>query len=95
MTEALKLTAYLAERERAGGGFLADTLLDLYGSRGVATSIALRGITGFGPRNILRIDESLSLTEDLPVVLTATDTPDVFARGAGAADRRFLPAPRG
>ena len=79
MTEALKLTAYLAERERAGGGFLADTLLDLYGSRGVATSIALRGITGFGPRNILRTDESLSLSEDLPVVLTATDTPDVIA----------------
>ena len=68
--------AYLAERERAGGRFLADAMLDLFGARGVATSVMLRGIASFGPRNIVRTDESLSLSEDLPVTIAAVDTPE-------------------
>ncbi len=73
MTDILKLTTYFAERERVGGRFLADALLDLYEDHRVATSIALRGIAGFGPRRIVRTDESLSLSEDLPVAIVATD----------------------
>ncbi|OBJ70453.1 DUF190 domain-containing protein [Mycobacterium sp. 1274756.6] len=73
--ESLKLTAYLNERLRGGGGrFLADELLDLFGRRRVATSIVLRGVGGFGPQRILRSDRSLSLSEDPPVAVTAVDT---------------------
>ena len=54
--------------------FLADALLDLYGRSAVATSVMLRGIASFGPRQQLRSDESLSLSEDPPVAVAAVDT---------------------
>ena len=34
----------------------------------------LRGAEGFGPHRILQTDRQLSLSEDLPAVLTAVDT---------------------
>lgn len=77
MTEdALKLTTYFGERHRVGGRFVADALLDLYGEAGVATSILLRGVEGFGLRHHLRTDHSLSLSEDLPAVAVAVDRRD-------------------
>lgn len=57
--KSLKLTAYFGERQRALGKprrFLADEMLDLFGARGVATSVMMRGVASFGP----------------PVVCTAT-----------------------
>lgn len=85
MTDILKLSAYFAERERAGQAYLADALLDLYATRGVATSIALRGIASFGPHRIVRSDESLSLSENLPITVIATDTAEVISAVADDA----------
>ena len=76
----LKLTAYFGERSRSGNRFLADALLDLYGSTAVATSVMLRGIAGFGPRHQLRSDETLSMSEDPPVTVVAVDAADKIAR---------------
>jgi len=70
----LKLTTYFGERQRAGSRFLADEMLDLYVDRGVAGSVLLRGIASFGPRNVIRSDQSLTLSEDPPVVVAAVDT---------------------
>jgi PII-like signaling protein len=78
MTDVYKLTAYLAERERVNGRLAADELLDLIAAHRVGTSILLRGIASFGPRNIIRTDESLSLSEDLPITIAAVDRPDVI-----------------
>jgi PII-like signaling protein len=72
----MKLTAYFGERQRAVGQpkhFLAEAMLDLFGSHGVATSVMLRGITSFGPKHVLRSDASLSLSEDPPVMIAAVD----------------------
>jgi PII-like signaling protein len=75
----LKLTTYFGERQRAvtdnvrRPGFLADAMLDLFDTREVATSVMLRGIASFGPRHVLRTDESLSLSEDPPVAIAAVD----------------------
>jgi PII-like signaling protein len=74
----LKLTTYFGERQRTVGddrrpGFLADALLDLFDTRDVATSVMLRGIASFGPRHVLRTDESLSLSEDPPIAIAAVD----------------------
>ena len=74
MIEALKLTTYFGERQRAGGRFLADAQLDLFGRHGVATSVLLRGAEGFGLKHHLRSDRLLTLSEDLPVVSVAVDT---------------------
>jgi PII-like signaling protein len=72
----LKLTAYFGERQRAVGDtarFLADTMLDLFGTSDVATSVMLRGIASFGPSHKLRSDVSLSLSEDPAVAIAAVD----------------------
>ena len=74
----LKLTTYFGERQRVARdgrrpGFLADAMLDLFDTREVATSVMLRGIASFGPRHVLRTDESLSLSEDPPVAIAAVD----------------------
>lgn len=72
MTEIL--TAYFAERERSGGRFLAEAMLDHLAERGVQTSVMLRGIASFGSTNIIRTDRTLTLSEDPPVAITAVDT---------------------
>jgi PII-like signaling protein len=82
-TDIVKLTAYFAERERTGGRFLAEGILDLFDSREIATSVLSRGIASFGPRGVVRSDESLSMSEDLPVAITAIDSP---ARIAAVVD---------
>ncbi len=76
VNEIVKLTAYFAERERTGSRFLADGILDLFGSREIATSVMSRGIASFGPRGVVRSDETLSMSEDLPVAITAVDRPE-------------------
>ncbi|OBK28901.1 hypothetical protein A5634_19905 [Mycobacterium asiaticum] len=74
--QSLKLTAYFGERQRAVGAprrFLADSMLDLFGARGVASSVMMRGVASFGPKGDLRSDRSLSLSEDPPVAIVAVD----------------------
>ncbi|HEX6458679.1 MAG TPA: DUF190 domain-containing protein [Thermoleophilaceae bacterium] len=72
--EALKLTIYFGERDRANGGFLADALLDVFGRERLATSVLLRGAEGFGAKQKLQTQRLLTLSEDLPVVAVAVDT---------------------
>lgn len=72
--EALKLTSYFGERDRAGHEFVADALLGVYGRRQVTASILLRGSEGFGLTQRLRTDRLLTLSEDLPLVAVAVDS---------------------
>lgn len=78
MTDCLRLTAYLGERQRTNSRFATEEILDLFARRQVASSVVLRGIAGFGVRHVLRTDQSLSLSEDPPVVIAAVDTADVI-----------------
>ena len=75
---SLKLTAYFPERERAGSRFLAEEMFDLFAERRVATSVMLRGISGFGHRRIIRTDESLTLSDDPTVAIVAVDDPSTI-----------------
>lgn len=77
---SLKLTAYFAERERVGSRFLAEAMFDLFAEREVAASVMLRGISGFGHRRIIRTDESLTLSDDPAVTITAVDSPETIRR---------------
>ena len=72
--DCLKLTVYFGERQRTGGRFLADALLDVYGRHELQTSVLLRGVEGFGAKHHLRSDLLLTLSEDLPLVSVAVDT---------------------
>jgi PII-like signaling protein len=85
VTDYLKLTTYFAERQRRADRFLSDALLDLYGRSAVNTSVVLRGIASFGPHHELRSDQSLTLSEDSPIVVAAIDTADKIAQLADEA----------
>jgi PII-like signaling protein len=58
----------------------------------VATSVVLRGVAGFGPRHHLRTDESLSLSEDPPIVVAAVD---IEPKMVGLAEEAIAMTPRG
>jgi PII-like signaling protein len=75
VSDALKLTTYLGERDRAGDRFLADALGDLYARHRLRTSLVLRGVAGFGVKHHLHTDRLLTLSEDLPLVSVAVDEP--------------------
>jgi PII-like signaling protein len=72
---ALKLTTYFNERAAAGERFLADAIFDLYERHALHTSVLLRGAYGFGARHGVHGDRSLTLSESLPAVSAAVDTP--------------------
>jgi PII-like signaling protein len=72
--DCIKLTSYFGERHRADGKFVGEALLDLYSQHEIAASILLRGAEGFGLKHRLRTDQSLTLSEDLPVMAIAVDS---------------------
>ena len=71
--DCLKLTAYFAERDRSGGRFLGDALLEICERHEFQTSVLMRGTEGFGRHQVLQSGRLLTLSEDLPMVLVAVD----------------------
>ena len=83
----LKLTSYFAARQRTGQQYLADAMLDLFADSGVAHSVMLRGIAGFGQHGEIRSDESLTLADDPSIQISAIDTAaTISALATGVAD---------
>jgi PII-like signaling protein len=74
--DCLKLTVYFGERDRTDRGFLADELVDIFARNELATSLVMRGTSGFGAKHQLRTDRLLTLSEDLPLVSVAVDGRD-------------------
>ena len=74
--ELLKLTTYFGERDRSDGELLADELFNLYGEERLRLSAMVRGIEGFGHHHRTHTELLLSLSEDLPVVSVAVDSPE-------------------
>ena len=74
-----KLTVYFGERDRAGDRYLADALIDVFAAHRLATSLVMRGTTGFGAKQHMRTDRLLTLSEDLPLVAVGVDAPDRIA----------------
>jgi PII-like signaling protein len=73
--DGLRLTAYIGERDHAGGRLLADALMDVFAHERMWTSVLLRGIEGFGIKHRLQTERLLTLSEDLPLLAIALDTP--------------------
>ena len=72
--DCLKLTIYFGERDRVDGGFVADALSAVYARHELAASLVMRAVEGFGPKQQVRTDRLLTLSEDLPLVSVAVDT---------------------
>jgi PII-like signaling protein len=75
LEDGLRLSVYFGERDRAGGRLLADALVDIFARNGARTSVLLRGIEGFGIKHRLQTERLLTLSEDLPLLAIALDTP--------------------
>jgi PII-like signaling protein len=73
MRDALKMSVYVGERDRAEGQLLADALMDAFERHGLTTSTMLRGSEGFGVKHRLQTEQLLTLSEDLPIVALAVD----------------------
>lgn len=80
--DGLKLTTYFGERDRVGGRFLADALLDVYERHELLMSVLLRGAEGFGAKQKLRTQRLLTLSEDESLVSVALDTRERTERAA-------------
>lgn len=65
-----RLTAYLGERDRVGGRFLAERVIDAFVAGGLEAATLIRGVEGFGAKHLRRTDRLLTLSEDLPIVAT-------------------------
>jgi PII-like signaling protein len=74
--DALKLTVYFGENDRAGHALLSDALLDTFARHELRSSVLLRGAEGFGIKQRLRSERLLTLSEDLPLVAVAVDAPE-------------------
>ena len=71
--DALKLTLYLGERDRAGGRFTAEALIDVFERHAFGTSVLLRGIEGFGlPTVAIAVDARERIQAALPEVRALT-----------------------
>ncbi len=90
-TDCIKLTSYVGERRRTGDRFIADALVGLYAEHGIAATVLLRGIGGFGLRHHLRTDRSLTMSEDLPLVVIAVDRRPRIEAVLGATLERATP----
>ena len=71
--QALKLCAYVGERDQGAHALVTDELLALFERERVRTSVMLRGIEGFGLAHSIHTERLLTLSEDLPVVALAID----------------------
>ena len=76
MVDALKLSVYFGERDRAGSQSSAAAIALASTAAGIRTAALLRAVEGFGSRGAVQTDRMLTLSEDLPLVRTAIDTPD-------------------
>jgi PII-like signaling protein len=76
VVDALKLSIYFGERDRAGDHTSAEAIARASLAAGVRTAVLRRAIEGFGSRGAVQTERLLTLSEDLPLVWTAVDRRD-------------------
>ena len=68
------LRIHIGESDRYEGRPLHLALMELFQAKGIAGTTVLRGVEGFGASNHLHTTRILSLSDDLPIVITIIDT---------------------
>lgn len=68
MKQMLKLTIRVRSGDKHDGKPIADSLLELYQSRGIGGATVVQGVRGFGYRGAVRLDV-LGLSVGLPLVI--------------------------
>jgi PII-like signaling protein len=83
-----RLVAFFGERDRRDGEFVVDGAIEALRASGLDRSILVRGTEGFGARHNRQNADLLSLSEDLPLMVTAGGD-EVAAAGAAGALREI------
>ena len=65
---------FIGESDRWQGRPLADALVERLRREGFAGATVLRGLAGFGARNVMHTAHLLELSQDLPLVIEVVDT---------------------
>ena len=68
------LRIYIGDSDRWHGRSLADALLEMLRSKGLAGATVLHGTAGFGSHSRIHTAHVLRLSEDLPLVIEAIDS---------------------
>lgn len=79
---AKRLTVVVGEQDRAGHGrhSLATEIVHMAHAAGLAGVTVVRGVEGYGKSNHIHTTRILSLSDDLPLVVTIVDTADAIER---------------
>ena len=83
MGHALRLTVVVGEDDTWQGRPVYSEIVVRAREAGLAGATAVRGLEGFGRRSLIHTSRLVSLSSDLPVVVTVVDEP--------AKVRTFLP----
>jgi PII-like signaling protein len=76
VSAGLKLRVWFGERDRAGRITSAEAIAREITAAGIGTAVLVRAAEGFGSRGEVQSERMLSLSEDLPLVWSATDAPE-------------------
>jgi PII-like signaling protein len=74
------VTVYIGESDRWHHKALHTAIVEMLREEGAAGATVVRGVEGFGKNSRLHTANILTLSEDLPIVLTYVDTPERVER---------------
>lgn len=74
--DAVKLTAYVSDSVRVEHKPLYEAILELLHREGISGATVAHGTAGYGADKQLHTIKILRLSNDLPVIITAIDSPD-------------------
>jgi PII-like signaling protein len=78
--EQVLLRIFIGESDRFGHQALSTAILERLRKEGLAGATVLHGVAGFGARSVIHSAQILRLSEDLPVVIEAVDSPEHIDR---------------
>jgi PII-like signaling protein len=76
----LRLRLFLGESQVWRGKSLAQAILELAWSQGIAGGTIVRGVEGFGPEHALSTERLPDVAINLPLLVEIVDTEDAIAR---------------
>lgn len=76
MSNGWLLRVYFCESDHHDGHPLEEAIVDALQSAGISGATVLRGVAGYGGSSVLHTSHVLRLSEDLPLVIEAVDTPE-------------------
>lgn len=79
---AKRLTIVVGEQDRAGHGrhSLATEIVHMAHAAGIAGATVVRGVEGYGKSNHIHTTRILSLSDDLPLIVTIIDSSEAVER---------------